>query len=94
MGTAGLSVNPAKPGDSVTLTAKNQRLDIVVLSHGPDHQPGEIPRVDELAEGLATSTDNEGLALLLGIVALVDEGGDNMRISEVVVVMGAEDVWV
>ena len=45
----------------------------VVLAHDPDGELGQVPGVDELAQGGAAAPDREVLALLLGQVALVDQ---------------------
>jgi hypothetical protein len=44
----------------MSLTAKGDWLDVIVLSQHPDKQLGEVVRVDKLTERLACARNDEG----------------------------------
>ena len=67
-------------------------LDLLVLAEHPDEELTEVDAVDELAERFAGAPDDEGLVVLLGEVALVDEAGDDVAALDVEGVVGAVDV--
>jgi hypothetical protein len=48
------------------LTAEDDRFDILVAPQGPDHELGEIARVDELPERLARAGNGERGVILYG----------------------------
>lgn len=80
-------------GDFVLLgDGENDWLWLIVRSHDPQEETGEIDGVDELSSSFASSPDGEGLVLLGADVELVDEAGDDVGLFEVEVVVRTEDV--
>jgi len=71
---------------------ENDRLGFLVFTQDPDEELGKITRVDELTEGLASTTNNERSVVLLGQIALVGQTRQDVRVLEIIVVVGTKDV--
>ena len=65
---------------------------LVVGPERPDHELRQVDGEDELAKGLATAPDVEGLSLLLAVETAVDQTGDDVGVLKVEVVVLSEDV--
>lgn len=76
----------------LTITRENEGSDLLVLAKGPDEELGKIAGVDELAKRTTGTGHDEGGSVLLGQVALVDQARDDVRVDQVEVVVGSEDV--
>lgn len=78
--------------EAVSLTRKNDGVNLGVLLELPDEEFREVTRVDELPQGRARTRHGERRPVLLREETLVHESRDHVRIFEVVVVVRAEDV--
>ena len=65
---------------------------LVVGPERPDHELCQVDGEDELAKGLATAPDFEGLSLLLAVETAMDQTGDDVGVLKVEVVVLSEDV--
>jgi hypothetical protein len=61
-----ISDDPGRTVIRAQLTAEDNRVDILVAPQSPDHELGEIARVDELPERLARAGNGERGVVLCG----------------------------
>ena len=74
------------------ISGQDDGVYLLVLPEDPDGEPGQVQAVNELSERSSSPPDLEGGSLLLGLVGLVDQAGNDMALLDVEVVVRPEHV--